>query len=152
MSSAADGAPERAKRSISFAVRDPDDPSRVLAVRRPPDDEELPDAWGLPAGSLRPGEDWQDAVRRAGREKLGLELAVGPLLNEGELTRGDPEGAGYVLRMRLYEASILAGRPQTDQPERGVTRYTAWGWAPAGRFEPAARAGSLCCRLWLDVV
>ena len=137
------------KRSISFVVRHPTDSGLVLAVRRPPDDDERPDAWGLPAGSLRDGETRQDAVRRAGREKLGVELEVGRLLEEGELERGDPERGGYTLRMRLYEARIASGEPRVPQDAPGVTQYTALDWTTAATFEPAARAGSLCCRLYL---
>lgn len=132
------------KRSISFVVRHPTDASRVLAVRRPPDDDELPDAWGLPAGSLRDDESWDDAVLRAGRDKLGVELEIGDVLEEGGLER-----EGYALRMRLYEASIARGEPSVPQDSAGVTQYTETAWAMAATFEPAARAGSLCCRLFL---
>lgn len=116
----------------------------VLAVRRPPDDEDLPGAWGLPAASLREGESWEDAVRRAGREKLGVRLRPGPLLREGQLER-----EAYVLHMRLYGAEIAAGEPEVPQEEGGVTQYTAWAWAPVERLRPAARLGSLCSRLCL---
>lgn len=135
------------KRSISFAIRAADGPTRILAVRRPPDDVDLPDAWGLPAGSLRAGELWEDAVRRAGREKLGVELEVGNVLEEGELER-----AGYTLHMRLYEAGIVAGEPSVPQAAIDVTQYAALDWALPEAFEPAAEAGSLCCRLYLRSV
>jgi len=116
----------------------------VLVVRRPPDDEDLPGAWGLPAGSLHPDESWEEAVRRAGREKLGVELRPGALVREGELER-----EAYLLRMRLYAAEIEEGEPSVPQPGPGVTQYTAWAWAPVARLEPAARAGALCSRLFL---
>jgi len=116
----------------------------VLLVRRPPDDEDLPDAWGLPAGSLRAGESWEEAVRRAGREKLGVELRPGPLLGSGELERRD-----YVLRMRLYAAELAAGEPAVPQPVSGVTQYADWAWGPVERLRPAAGRGSLCSRLCL---
>jgi 8-oxo-dGTP diphosphatase len=132
------------RRSISFVIRHSESPGLVLAVRRPPDDDDLPDAWGLPAGSLRDDETWQDAVRRAGRDKLGVELEVGDVLQEGTLER-----SGYTLHMRLYEARIVAGQPAAPQKIEGVTQYTALDWLPRERFVPAAEAGSLCCRLYL---
>lgn len=135
------------KRSVSFVVRAPADASRILAVRRPADDEDLPNAWGLPAGSLREGESWEDAVRRAGREKLGVELEPGAILDEGQLQR-----AGYTLHMRLYEARIVEGVPRVPQAAPGITQYSALDWATADRFVPAADAGSLCCRLYLRSV
>jgi 8-oxo-dGTP diphosphatase len=134
------------KRSIALLVRS--GPEDILVVRRPPDDEDLPDAWGLPAGSLRPGETWKEAARRAGREKLGVRLRPGAVLREGELERD-----AYRLRMRLYEASIEAGEPAVPQPVPGVTQYAAWAWAPPSRLEDAAARGSLCSRLalaWRD--
>ncbi len=133
------------KHSVSFAIFRPDRPEEVLVVRRPPDDEDLPDLWGLPAGSLRPGEDWTDAVRRAGREKLGVALEVGPELNRGTLER-----AGYTLEMRLLEAVILSGAPSVPQAEAGVTQYSAWKWGSAGDLVPASVRGSLCSRLFLE--
>ena len=135
------------KRSVSFVIRDPAEPDRVLAVQRPADDEDLPDAWGLPAGSLREGESWDDALRRAGREKLGVELAVGGALTEGTLER-----SGYTLHMRLHEARIVAGAPLVPQPVPGVTQYAALAWLTGEAFRPAASAGSLCCRLYLESI
>jgi 8-oxo-dGTP diphosphatase len=132
------------KRSVSFAIRRPDQPDEVLVVLRPEDDEDLPALWGLPAGSLRPGEDWAGAVRRSGREKLGVELEVGRELNRGTLER-----AAYTLEMRLLEARILAGAPRAPQPHPEVTQYQRWRWAPPAVLEPAAARGSLCSRLYL---
>lgn len=135
------------KRAVSFVVlREAEDAPapRLLAVRRPPDDEDLPGAWGLPAASLRAGETWEEAVARAGRGKLGLELEVGEPLREGELDR-----EAYRLRMRLYRAEIRSGEPDVDQPAEGVTRYVDWAWARPERLESAAARGSLCSRLCL---
>ncbi len=133
------------KRAIAFAIFRPERPDEVLVVRRPPDDEDLPDLWGLPAGSLRPDEDWADAARRAGREKLGVELTVGSELNRGTLER-----AGYTLEMRLLQAYIARGQPVVPQPVEGVTQYTSWQWATRAALVPAAVRGSLCSRLFLE--
>ncbi|HEY8469143.1 MAG TPA: NUDIX domain-containing protein [Longimicrobiales bacterium] len=131
--------------TISFVIRRPDAPAELLVVLRPPDDPDLPDAWGLPAGRVRPGESWEDAVRRAGREKLGVELEVGRELNRGSLQR-----ATYRLEMRLFEAQITRGEPRVPQHAPGVTQYRAWRWATPDALRPAAERGSLCCRLCLE--
>jgi 8-oxo-dGTP diphosphatase len=131
--------------TISFVIRRPDAPAELLVVLRPPDDPDLPDAWGLPAGRVRPGESWEDAVRRAGREKLGVELEVGRELNRGSLQR-----ATYRLEMRLFEAKITRGEPRVPQDTPGVTQYRAWRWATPDALRPAAERGSLCCRLCLE--
>ncbi len=143
----AEGSVAEAPRSVAGPARN-GRAGGFLLVRRPPDDEDLPDAWGLPAGSLREGESWEDAVRRAGREKLGVSLRPGPLLREGEIER-----AGYRLRMRLYAAEVEQGEPRVPQAVAGVTQYVALTRGPLAKLEPAARAGSLCSTLalaWAD--
>lgn len=149
------------KRSVAVAIFPPEErePPRVLAVLRPPDDE-LPDVWGLPAASLREEESWEDAVRRAGREKLALDLRVGP-----ELERGEADRPAYRLRMRLYAGEIEAGEPDVEpdlepdvEPDGaadegeirpGTTRYVDWAWAPLERLREGSARGSLCSRLLL---
>src|SRR5688572_7416121 len=112
------------KQSVSIAVFAAD--GRVLIVQRPPDDEDLPNAWGLPASSLKPGESWEDSVRRTGRDKLGVELR-----HLRELNRGTLERAAYTLEMRLFEAEIVRGDVTVPQPEPDVTQYQRWGWGNA---------------------
>jgi ADP-ribose pyrophosphatase YjhB (NUDIX family) len=129
---------------VSVAVFDPADRSRILIVQRPHDDEELPNVWGLPASSLRPGESFEEAVVRTGREKLGVELSVVRELNRGVRSR-----KGYTLEMRLYEAVISDGEPRVPQPYEGVTQYQRWMWDTAERLREGAEAGSLCCGLML---
>jgi len=131
------------KQSVSLAIFDGE--GHVLIVQRPSDDEDLPNAWGLPASSLRHGESWEDAIRRTGREKLGV--ALRPLV---ELQRGRSERAAYELEMRLYSASIVGGSIAVPQPVGDVTQYRDWRWGSADALRPAASAGSLCCRLYLD--
>ena len=133
------------KRAVSILVRrgDPAAPE-VLAVRRPDDDEELPGLWGLPAATLRPGESWWEAAFRAGRQKLGVELAGFRLLCQGWADR-----PGQPLFMRLFAARLASGAPCVPRPVEGVTQYAEWAWSRPGRLEPAAASGSLCSRLCL---
>jgi 8-oxo-dGTP diphosphatase len=131
------------KQSVSVAIHDA--AGQVLLVQRPRDDEDLPLAWGLPAASLGAGESWGDAVERAARDKLGVDVAIGDRLAEGQLDR-----PGYRLEMRLYEAAITAGEPAVPQKTPSVTQYVAWRWGLAAELEPAARDGSLCSRLYLE--
>lgn len=136
----------RVKHSVALVIRHPTAPQRILLVRRPLDDEDLPGAWGLPAASLRANESWTDAVERSANDKLGVRVAPGALLNEGRTPR-----PGYELYMRLYAAQLLKGEPDLHQPERGVTRYIDWRWGEAAELVPAAQRGSLCSRLYLEV-
>jgi len=120
------------KRSVSLVI---ESPHGLLLVRRPEDDESLPGVWGLPAASLAEGESEEDAVRRAGREKLGVEAApVRALGREGAMTD--------------WEARIVAGTPCV--PRRGPnTQYTELRWGDPSELAPAARDGSLCARALL---
>ena len=144
----ADGPPRarrRETRSVSLAIRAPGRSRDLLLVRRPPDDPDLPDLWGLPAASLRPGESWEDAALRAARDKLGVEIDLGP-----ERNRGATHRRGRRLSMRLFAGRIRSGEPKVPQSVPGVTQYTAWCWRPRRDLRPAAASGSLCCRLELE--
>lgn len=133
------------RRAVAFAVHRGGDRESVLVVRRPEDDEELPGHRGLPAASLRENESWEDAVLRTGPEKLGVELAAGPQMNEGRAEREE-----HVLHMRLYDARIMKGKPEVPQGAAGVTQYAGWEWAPPEDLREAADAGSLCSALYLE--
>ena len=110
-------------------------PQGLLLVRRPDDDEDLPSVWGLPAVTLAPGESEEEAVRRAGRDKLGVE--VEPV-----------ERVGRELTMTDWEARIVSGRPAVPQPS-AHTQYTELRFGEPSELLPAAREGSLCCRVLL---
>ena len=129
------------KQSISLVI---DGPGGLLLVRRPEDDDELPGLWGLPAASLNQDESEEDAVRRTGRTKLGVE--VRPLRPLGEAVGERP---AYRIRMRDWAAEIVAGRPAVPQAGAG-TQYDELRWGDAAELLPAARAGSLCCRVLLE--
>ena len=112
-------------------------PEGLLLVRRPDDDESLPGVWGLPAVSLAVGESEEDAVRRAGRDKLGAE--VEPL-----------EPVGSEAGMTDWRVRLCSGEPTVPQPG-AHTQYTGLRWGEPADLVPAARAGSLCCRVLLRV-
>jgi ADP-ribose pyrophosphatase YjhB (NUDIX family) len=124
------------KQSISLVI---EGPAGLLLVRRPDDDDSLPGVWGLPAASLREGESERDALMRAGREKLGVE--VEPV---------EPVGAEAheSIAMRDWAVRIAAGEPSVPQQAAG-TQYVGLRWADAAELAPAARAGSLCARALL---
>jgi ADP-ribose pyrophosphatase YjhB (NUDIX family) len=128
------------KHSVSLVI---EGPAGLLLVRRPKGDESLPGAWGLPAATLRPGEDEEDAVRRAGRDKLGVE--VRPL---HALAEAEDERPTYRIVMRDWAVEIAAGEPVVPQPGEG-TQYESCRWGDASELVPAARRGSLCARVLL---
>jgi hypothetical protein len=134
------------KRSVALVVRGPV-PEEFLIVRRPDDPEDLlAGLWGLPAITLLDGEDEVAAAGRAGRVKLGVELAVGARIGERSADRG-----GHVLRLADYEAVIVAGVPAVPQPDQSMTQYTACRFtSDAASLLEAAAHGSLCAQVFLD--
>ncbi len=110
-------------------------PGGLLLVRRPDDDDDLPGAWGLPAASLGEGESEEDAVRRAARDKLGVDVRpLGPVGSEGAMTD--------------WRAEIVNGEPAVPQ-DGPNTQYAELRRGELRDLVPAARRGSLCCRALL---
>lgn len=133
------------KRSIAVVIEEPDGsgPSWLL-VQRPLDDDDLPGAWGLPAGSFEIDESGEALVRRIGRQKLGVDLRPGRAVVSGRTER-----SAFTLEMTLWTATIEAGSICVPREDRTVTQYRDWAWRPPGALAPGAGRGSLCCRLGL---
>jgi ADP-ribose pyrophosphatase YjhB (NUDIX family) len=120
----------RVKRSIAVLIRDG---ARILALRRPDDDDELPGVWGLPAGSFREEESLDQLIERIGRDKLGVKLNA-----LGKIAEGTQDRPAYRLVMELWEVSMEGA------PTRG-----RWQWSSIDILRPGEGAGSMCCALAL---
>ena len=123
---------KRIKHSVAVLVRKGD---KILTVRRPDDDVELPGIWGLPAGAYRTGETLETIVERIGRDKLGIELRSLDVLVRGRQNRAD-----YTLEMELVEAEM-----------DGIPSHSEWRWALPGVLQGGQERGSLCCDLALSI-
>jgi hypothetical protein len=134
-----------AKHSVAVVVRGHG--GTFLAVRRPDDpDDPLAGLWGLPAVTLRDGEDERAAAARAGRAKLGVELRVGEKIGEKTADRG-----AYVLRLADYEATVASGTPSVPQAGGPATQYAACMFTDdPGLLAEAAGRGSLCAQIFLE--
>jgi 8-oxo-dGTP pyrophosphatase MutT (NUDIX family) len=133
------------KHSVAVVIYSKDR-KRVLIVQRPYNDESLPEVWGLPASSLRNGESFEDAVLRTGNEKLGVELKVIKVINEGTIEREN-----FLLHMKEYEVEIVKGTPKVPQEIEGITQYQNLKYGIVNDLIPAAQGGSLCSRLYLSL-
>jgi 8-oxo-dGTP diphosphatase len=134
------------KRSVAFVIYNANR-KRILAVQRPSDDDNLPDVWGLPAGTLKENESFNDAVERSAKEKLGVTVEIIKLLNEGKIERNK-----YTLFMKEYEVKILKGKIVVPQNVKGITQYQKYKWATPKILVAAAQKGSLCSRLYLATI
>lgn len=133
------------KHSVAVVVREPG--GTFLVVRRPEDPEDpLAGLWGFPAITLRDGEDEREAAVRAGRVKLGVELAVGERIGVKTAARGD-----RTLTLADYSATVAAGTVRVPQPDTSVTQYTGHRFTrDPGVLGEAAARGSLCAQIFLE--
>jgi ADP-ribose pyrophosphatase YjhB (NUDIX family) len=134
------------KESVATVIPHRGTDGRILLVQRPTTaNEELPGVWGLPAASLRQGEDDFAALKRIGRQKLGRELTPLRMIAQGRSQRSD-----YDLDMRLYQA-LLGDEPElASSTDESVTLYTDWRWGKPEDLRDGAAKGSLCCQLAID--
>jgi ADP-ribose pyrophosphatase YjhB (NUDIX family) len=117
---------------------------KFLIVQRPSDDKYLPDVWGIPAGSVKDNETFEEAVVRSGKEKLGVGLKVTRFIGRDDIERSE-----YVLHMEEYEAEITQGNPKVPQPIQGITQYQKYAWGDSSNIKEAATKGSLCSQIYL---
>ena len=146
--------PKPVKHSVALVMSNRGDLDQILLVLRPEDDDEFPGMWGLPAASIKPGETLEDAVRRIGTQKLGVELNLGPQFGFGTQDR-----PGYILEMILLRAiperhspGISVEEPTPYDANLGGTVYSDWRWGNPKALESSALGGSLCRQLLLDWV
>lgn len=134
------------RNAIAFVIYN-EDRSKILEILRPMDDEDLPNVWGLPAGTIKNGETFEECIHRSLKEKLGIEGDIVKFIGEGSTNRKD-----YDLFMKLYEVKITKGTPKAPQKVLGVTQYQRCEWRNADDLRKAASMGSLCCTLYLQSI
>ncbi len=99
----------------------------VLLVRRAPTRRFYADMWDLFGGHVEAGESAEDALRREGREELGVDIESFELLGTG----WDPvEQVGYA----VFSVSSWSGEPVNAAPDE----HTEIGWFSAGALPPSA--------------
>ena len=135
----------RVKHSVSLVIHPPDNTTLILAVKRPNNDSEFPDLWGLPACSAEKNESFESAAFRIGPEKLGVHLTVGSMIAEGTQGRSN-----YQLKMALFECTAPSKLITLSNHLPGKTCYTDWKWVELSYFNVSAQTGSLCCRLLIN--
>lgn len=134
------------KNSVALVIYNTDR-SKIIIVRRPANDDTLPNIWGLPAGSLKEAETFEAAAVRSAQDKLGVEIKIIKLVGEGELEREQ-----NILHMKEFEAEIVNGIPSVPQIIPGITQYSEWRQGTSEDLVDAAQKGSLCSRLYLKSI
>lgn len=134
------------KFAVSAVIFNPQNPQEVFAVLRPPEDESLPNVWGLPAVSVKAGELPETAIRRLGKEKLGTEIEPISYVGIQSIDRGD-----YELILMDVEARVVGNDPSVMEATTSGTKYADQKWTEDySLFKEAAKKGSLCTRIFLE--
>jgi 8-oxo-dGTP diphosphatase len=101
---------------------------RVLLTQRKAGTH-LEGAWELPGGKVRAGEDPREALRRELREELGIDVAVGEIV---DVTFHCYEKPHKPVLLLFFEAARVAG-----SPDPCAIDVAAFEWAGADGLEPA---------------
>jgi mutator protein MutT len=78
---------------------------RLLITQRPPGGH-LAGLWEFPGGKREPGESFEECLRRELREELGIEVAVGALVES--IIHEYP---GKAVHLRFYRCAWVAHEP-----------------------------------------
>lgn len=135
-----------AKFAIAAVVWNPQNRSEVLAVLRPPNDDSLPNVWGLPAVVVKEGELPEAAIKRLGIEKLSTEIRAVSYVGIQRIERQD-----FELILMDIEAELIGIEPSVLLATTTGTKYVEQLWvSDYGIFKEAASKGSLCTRIFLE--
>lgn len=133
------------KFSIAVVILNPENPSEFLAVKRPPNDDSLPNVWGLPAVTVKNGELPEEAVKKLGIEKLATEIEAVSFVGVDSAERDT-----YNLILMDIQAELKGIQPSVAKASTSGTKYTDQQWTSNyDILKEAAEKGSLCSRIFL---
>ncbi len=136
------------KTSVAVFLKNPINAKEFLIVKRPPEDEDLPNVYGLPAGTIKNGELPEQAVIRIGKEKLNTEIKPSKFVGSKYIDRGS-----YILILMDIEANLLGKAPNVADAVTTNTKYVDQMWtSDYTKLVEAASKGSLCTQIILDTV
>lgn len=132
--------------AVAVVLVNPRNKAEVLAVKRPADDDALPNVWGLPAVMVKGGELPQDAVKRLGVEKLSTEIKETTFLG---IKTGERDT--YHLILMDIQAELIGPEPSVAAASTTGTKYVDQQWvSDHSIFKDAAAKGSLCSQIFLE--
>ena len=111
---------------LAFSCYLVDDDGRVLLTRRAAVKRTFPGVWTNSfCGHPAPGEALDDAVRRRGRQELGLDVGTPRLVLPGFRYRAEQDGVVEHEMCPVFTARV-AGTPLPDPAEVDELRVVAW--------------------------
>lgn len=134
------------KYTVAVVIRNKDNPEEVLIVKRPTGDPDLQEHWGFPAGSLKPGELFEDVVTRVCKERLNCEVKITRFLGMMFQKRNS-----YDIFLMDMEAEVVGSKqPNVKEANTEDTAYVDQKWtSDFTDLEASAKAGSCCSSIFL---
>lgn len=117
-----------------------------LVVKRPPEDKDLANNWGLPAATMQQGELPEDCARRVCKEKLGCNATPKRFLGLMFQKRN-----AYDLFLMDIEMELAEGEnPDINRAETENTAYVEQKWTNDPQdLMASAKHGSCCSSIFL---
>ncbi len=134
------------KYTIAIVLKKSKDSNEFLVVRRPADDKDLADSWGLPAVTLKSGELPEEGAMRVCREKLGCQATPVRFLGIMFQKRNS-----YDIFLMDIEMILTPGQiADVAKSDTTRTAYTGQQWTTDSMtLMDSARAGSCCASIFL---
>lgn len=137
---------KKIKFSVALAIENPKNESEILVVKRSPEDDSLPNVWGLPAGSLKSSELPEQIVRRIGLEKLGTQVEPKSFIGIKSADRGS-----YELILMEIRVKLIGKEPNVNEVNSTGSVYVDQKWtSDFSILIPGAKLGSICDRVFLE--
>lgn len=111
------------KYAVSVFIKNPKNDRQFLAVKRPSTDEIFPNKWCLPTVTLRENELPENAVRRAGLEKINTLLEPLKVTDISDTCHKNCEAT-----IITFETKIVKGKPSISRARTKTTKYTDQKW------------------------
>lgn len=102
---------------------------KILVAQRPPT-KHYPLQWEFPGGKVEAGETPEAALKREIHEELGVDVAVGAIVDRFRYDYG----AGHDYELMFFECTVIAGEPSA-QPGQGIH---ALAWVERSRLPKVA--------------
>ena len=130
------------KESVAIVIKNSN--GSFLAVQRA-DDDSFGNMWGLPAASVRRGEELEDTAKRAAKDKLGVDIDILETIGSMTLDKGD-----CFEHLTEYLVDIVSGEILLETRDPSVSRYKEFKYSnEPSILIPAAQSGSICSRIFL---
>lgn len=134
------------KYTVAVVLKKSKDSDEYLIVRRPADDKDLADTWGLPAVTLMAGELPEQGAIRACKEKLGCTATPERFLGIMFQKRNSYD-------IFLMDIEMILDDNETADTSKADTEHTAYSgykWShDSTEMMAAAKGGSCCASIFL---